>query len=301
MCGTTGSGFHCIEISGPAQPARNARCLVPRSICAPSKGRAIAWDGAVGEKLVPSPTNCVLAPPISGRPSRLQTQVLTQNPSYVPSKPAPAVFFRVQWVRVKVSPSLKPGPVGDAERTSRFRHGGNSIQLERRLETSDYETIALPFAFITISLQFRPLRIPGYETPKATGIIHSQPLHARRIDPKLFGNFGELLDATSRRHVELNAERSFEVTKLAGCCYYDGSPDFATANGTPIRPGVMTRRIPLMENAASSYVGTRRPASLTQSRSLVKRDELRLLQVFPFRTTQETRRDSLAEDPYIRR
>ncbi len=68
------------------------------------------------------------------------------------------------------------------------------------------------------------------EPPRASAVVHSEPLHAGRIDPKLFGNFIELLDdvaaLSSAPRWVLN-DRSFEgVTPLANWCYYDGKPDF---------------------------------------------------------------------------
>ncbi len=62
---------------------------------------------------------------------------------------------------------------------------------------------------------------------KVDTILHSQPLHAGRIEPKLFGNFIELLDdVTPGMWAELLNDRSFEgVVPAANWCYYDGSLD----------------------------------------------------------------------------
>ena len=87
-------------------------------------------------------------------------------------------------------------------------------------------TLALAFFFM-VELAFPASRISA-ESSKATTIIHSQPLHAGRINPRLFGNFIELLDdVVPAMWAEMLNDRSFEgVTKLSGWCYYDGAPDF---------------------------------------------------------------------------
>ena len=62
---------------------------------------------------------------------------------------------------------------------------------------------------------------------KVQAEVHAQPLHAGRIDPKLFGNFVELLDdVVPGMWAELLNDRSFEgVVPAANWCYYDGSLD----------------------------------------------------------------------------
>ncbi|MDQ6631853.1 MAG: hypothetical protein M3Y82_08850, partial [Verrucomicrobiota bacterium] len=61
---------------------------------------------------------------------------------------------------------------------------------------------------------------------KASVTVSSQPLHAGRINPKLFGNFIELLDdLVPGMRAEMLNDRSFEgVTKPANWVYYDGQP-----------------------------------------------------------------------------
>ncbi len=65
------------------------------------------------------------------------------------------------------------------------------------------------------------------DLPQVHALIHARPLHAGRIDPKLFGNFVELLDdVVPGMWAELLNDRSFEgVIPAANWCYYDGSPD----------------------------------------------------------------------------
>ena len=63
---------------------------------------------------------------------------------------------------------------------------------------------------------------------EATVTVSSQPLHAGRISPLLFGNFIELLDdLVPGMWSEMLNDRSFEgVTRLSNWVYYDGQSDF---------------------------------------------------------------------------
>jgi alpha-N-arabinofuranosidase len=67
----------------------------------------------------------------------------------------------------------------------------------------------------------------GAEPAKVTTVIHAQPMNSGRINPRLFGNFIELLDDVAPgMWAEMLNDRSFEgVTKLSAWCYYDGAPD----------------------------------------------------------------------------
>jgi alpha-N-arabinofuranosidase len=106
-------------------------------------------------------------------------------------------------------------------------------------------------------------------------IVHSQPLNGGRIDPRLFGNFIELLDdVTPGMWAELLNDRSFEgVEPAANWSYYDGSLDicdrqwdtnaFWTLDTQNAFNGARCARL----NAQS------RPASLTQS-GLSARNEM---------------------------
>ncbi len=66
------------------------------------------------------------------------------------------------------------------------------------------------------------------EPVKATVTVHSQPLHAGRVNPALCGNFIELLDdLVPSMWAEMLNDRSFEgVTRPANWVYYDGAPNF---------------------------------------------------------------------------
>jgi len=72
---------------------------------------------------------------------------------------------------------------------------------------------------------FGALRLPA--AAEVTVTIEARPLNAGQIDPRIFGNFIELLDDVGPgMWAELLNDRSFEgVTPAANWCYYDGSLD----------------------------------------------------------------------------
>ncbi len=111
------------------------------------------------------------------------------------------------------------------------------------------------------------------EPPAATTIIHAQPLHAGRIDPKLFGNFIELLDDVAPgMWAEMLNDRSFEgVTRLANWCYYDGSPDFCDREWDTNTTWSYDTENPFNGKRSARLNASRtRPASMTQSGLAVK-------------------------------
>src|SRR6266542_3970592 len=74
-----------------------------------------------------------------------------------------------------------------------------------------------------------PVTGPVFSEPvQGSAIIHAQPLHPGRINPRLFGNFIELLDdVVPGLWAEMLNDRSFEgVKRMIDPVYYDGSPDF---------------------------------------------------------------------------
>ena len=84
----------------------------------------------------------------------------------------------------------------------------------------------VPLLLVAVGLALSCVRSLA-QADKVTTVIQSQPLHAGRIDPKLFGNFIELLDdVVPGMWAELLNDRSFEgVVPPANWCYYDGSLD----------------------------------------------------------------------------
>ena len=113
------------------------------------------------------------------------------------------------------------------------------------------------------------------EPAKASAIIHSQPLHAGRIDLKLFGNFIELLDDVAPgMWAEMLNDRSFEgVTKLANWCYYNGQPDFCDRQWDINSTWSYDTQHPFngARSARPVTVARDQPAILTQSGLTVKK------------------------------
>src|SRR5208283_5368247 len=83
-------------------------------------------------------------------------------------------------------------------------------------------------ALTLIFLSLFPFQLLSQNVGTAV-VVHSQPLHAGRINPMLFGNFVELLDdVVPAMWAEMLNNRSFEgVTRAANWSYYDGKPDFS--------------------------------------------------------------------------
>ncbi len=111
------------------------------------------------------------------------------------------------------------------------------------------------------------------QSPAPPAIVHSQPLHSGRINPKLFGNFIELLDDVApAMWAEMLNDRSFEgVTKLAAWCYYDGSPDFCDRQWDPDPAWSYDTQNPFNGKRCARLNAARRlPACLTQSGLAVK-------------------------------
>lgn len=104
-------------------------------------------------------------------------------------------------------------------------------------------------------------------------IIHSQALHAGRIDPKLFGNFIELLDdVVPGMWAELLNDRSFEgVVPPVNWCYYDGSPDICDRQWDTNATWNCDTAKPFNGTHCGRLQSGSQPASLTQSGLAVKK------------------------------
>jgi hypothetical protein len=70
------------------------------------------------------------------------------------------------------------------------------------------------------------LNSPG-QAPNSSAMIHAEPLNQGKVNPKLFGNFVELLnDVAPGMWAEMLNDRSFEgVVPMRNGYYFDGSPD----------------------------------------------------------------------------
>ncbi len=111
------------------------------------------------------------------------------------------------------------------------------------------------------------------QTAKASTIVHSQSLHGGRINPKLFGNFIELLDDVAPgMWAEMLNDRSFEgVTKLSGWCYYDGASDFCDREWDTNATWACDTENPFNGKRSARLTAARgQAASLTQSGLAVK-------------------------------
>src|SRR5580700_10438405 len=111
------------------------------------------------------------------------------------------------------------------------------------------------------------------QTPAPLTIIHAQPMRDGRIDPRLFGNFIELLDdVVPGMWAEMLNDRSFEgVTKLSPWCYYDGAPDICDRQWDTNATWTYDAKNPFNGKRCVRLTAARKhPASLTQSGLAVK-------------------------------
>ena len=118
-----------------------------------------------------------------------------------------------------------------------------------------------------------PFSLIAAETPGAEIIIHAQPLHNGRVDPKLFGNFIELLDdVVPGMWAELLNDRSFEgVVAPVNWCYYDGSPDICDRPWDSNSTWSCDTEHPFNGTHCARLQPGSQPASLSQSGLAVKK------------------------------
>src|SRR5437868_3095470 len=105
-------------------------------------------------------------------------------------------------------------------------------------------------------------------------IIHSQPLHAGRVNPRLFGNFIELLDdVVPGLWAEMLNDRSFEGVKpVIDPVYYDGTPGICDRDWDRNPTWKFDARNPFNGERSAMLIATNlQPASLTQSGLAVKK------------------------------
>ena len=111
------------------------------------------------------------------------------------------------------------------------------------------------------------------EPLKATVTVSSQPLHAGRVSPMLFGNFMELLDdLVPSMWAEMLNDRSFEgVTPRANWAYGDGAPNVCDREWDKNGTWTYDKALPFNGARSVRLTSTRRqPAVLTQSGLAVK-------------------------------
>lgn len=97
--------------------------------------------------------------------------------------------------------------------------------------------------------------------------IESEPLNSGAVDPKLFGNFIELLeDVTPGMWAELLSDRSFEgVLPAANWCYYDGSPDICDRGWDTNGTWSVVAENPFNGTRCAKLISGVQPSLLTQS------------------------------------
>lgn len=112
------------------------------------------------------------------------------------------------------------------------------------------------------------------EPARVHATIHSQPLNSGRIDPKVFGNFIELLDdVVPGMWAELLNDRSFEgVVPAANWCYFDGSPDICDRHWDTNSTWACVRDHPFNGALCAKLNATSQVASLTQSGLSINKD-----------------------------
>ena len=105
------------------------------------------------------------------------------------------------------------------------------------------------------------------QMPKVSTVIHSQALHAGKINPMLFGNFIELLDDVAPgMWAELLNDRSFVgIIPSANWCYYDGSLDICDRPWDTNATWTLDTGDPFNGARSARLTAGPQPASLTQS------------------------------------
>lgn len=123
--------------------------------------------------------------------------------------------------------------------------------------------------FLCAALTLQVIGIGLAAAPPATVsvTVHARPLDAGRIEPRLFGNFVELLDdVVPGMWAELLNDRSFEgVLPAANWCYYDGSPDICDRQWDTNSTWCIDTANAFNGAKCACLTAAARPASLTQS------------------------------------
>jgi alpha-N-arabinofuranosidase len=105
-------------------------------------------------------------------------------------------------------------------------------------------------------------------------VIHAQPLHAGHINPRLFGNFIELLDdVVPSLWAEMLNDRTFEgVKRVIDPIYFDGAPGLCDRDWDQNSTWTFDTENPFNGTRSAKLMAIRKqPASLTQSGLAVKR------------------------------
>ncbi len=102
---------------------------------------------------------------------------------------------------------------------------------------------------------------------KIAATVHADPLNTGTIDPKIFGNFIELLDdVVPGMWAELLNDRSFEgVVPPVNWCYYDGTLDFCDRPWDTNATWSRVNENPFHSAMCAKLAASGQPATLTQS------------------------------------
>jgi alpha-N-arabinofuranosidase len=121
-------------------------------------------------------------------------------------------------------------------------------------------------AFVAAGLTLLCPAAPA-EPAKTTVTIHSEPLNSGTVDPKIFGNFIELLnDVGPGMWAELLNDRSFEgIAPAANWCYYDGSLDICDRPWDTNATWSRVEENPFNGAYCAKLAAGADPATLTQS------------------------------------
>jgi len=123
-------------------------------------------------------------------------------------------------------------------------------------------------ALLLLAAGMAPPSLPASaQMPKVSATVHSQALHAGKINPMLFGNFIELLDDVAPgMWAELLNDRSFEgIVPPANWCYFDGSPDICDRPWDTNGAWTLDTEAPFNGARSARLTAGPQPASLTQS------------------------------------
>jgi len=127
---------------------------------------------------------------------------------------------------------------------------------------------------LAMAMLTTPTSLLFAEPPGTNIVIRSQPLHAGRVNPRLFGNFIELLDDVAPGlWAEMLNDRSFEgVVPCLNPFYYDGTPNFCDREWDRDPTWTYDAQNPFNgARCAKLAPAKRQPASLTQSALAVKK------------------------------
>ncbi len=136
--------------------------------------------------------------------------------------------------------------------------------------------LALIFLSALLLSHFGPACASASAGPAVTAriTVSAEPLQAGTINPRLFGNFIELLDdVVPGMWAELLNDRSFEgVIPTANWCYYDGSPDICDREWETNSTWQIDEDKPFNGARCAKVSARSGPGTLTQSGLAIRKD-----------------------------